>query len=105
MFSWGVLVLVVVGEGSFFQDVFFFLEGKAWEKKEEVRREGSTQAKRVSGQVECGRDETVHKAKQENPMFFFFFSLPFSLNGNRCGVTGEGGENRANDPEMLCPEV
>lgn len=31
---------------------------------------GSTEAKRVSGQVECGRDETVHKTKQENPNLF-----------------------------------
>jgi hypothetical protein len=90
VFSWGVLVLVVVGEGSFFQDVFFFLEGKAWEKKEEVRREGSTQAKRVSGQVECGRDETVHKAKQENPMFFFFFFPSFFIKWEQVWSNGRG---------------
>lgn len=38
---------------------------------------GSTEAKRVSGQVECGRDETVHKAKTRKSEYVFFFHFFF----------------------------
>lgn len=36
---------------------------------------GLTEAKRVSGQVECGRDETVHKSKTRKSESIFFSSV------------------------------
>jgi hypothetical protein len=89
VFSWDVLVWGVVGEGSFQDVLYFFGRGETWEKREDVRREGSTQAKRVSGQVECGRDETVHKTKQENPNVFFIKWEQVWSNGRGRGKPGQ----------------
>lgn len=76
----GCCVWKVLREVFFFKMGFFGEGGNFGRNGKMCVVKGLTEAKRVSGQVECGRDETVHKSKTRKSESFFFllFFLIFS---------------------------
>lgn len=77
----GCCVWKVLREVFFFKMGFFGEGGNFGRNGKMCVVKGLTEAKRVSGQVECGRDETVHKSKtrKSESIFFFCFSYFFPI--------------------------